>query len=166
MILLRVIGRRAAVLDGGMAAYRDRLETAESVVDRATFTPTPWPTDRLANIDDVTADGAVVLDARNGDRFRGEYEPVDPRAGHIPGAVNLPCRDNVGSDGRLVDRDEIRRSYQDAGVADGVDVIAYCGSGVTACHTLLTLERTGFANARLYPGSWSEYSRTDRPVSR
>lgn len=164
--LLRVIGRRAAVLDGGIGSYRGPLETAEPAVHRAQFTATPWPADRLASIDDVTAGGAVVVDARNGDRFRGEHEPVDPRAGHIPGAINLPCRDNVGPDGRLVDREEIRRSYEDAGVADAPDVIAYCGSGVTACHTLLTLELTGIGNARLYPGSWSEYSRTDRPLSR
>jgi thiosulfate/3-mercaptopyruvate sulfurtransferase len=162
--MLRVIGRRAAVLDGGITAYRDQLETALPTVDPARFSVTPWPAGRLAGIDDVGGQAAVVVDARNRDRFRGEYEPVDPRAGHIPGAINLPCRDNVGPDGRLVDRGEIRRSYQDAGVFDTSDVIAYCGSGVTACHTLLTLELTGFGHARLYPGSWSEYSRTDRPV--
>lgn len=161
--MLRVIGRRAAVLDGGIAGYSDRLETAEPVVIPATFTATPWPAHRLVSIDDLEA-GAVVVDARNRDRFRGEYEPVDPRAGHIPGAINLPCRDNVGPDGRLVDPGDIARTYREAGISDADDVIAYCGSGVTACHTLLTLELTGFGDARLYPGSWSEYSRTDRPL--
>lgn len=164
--MLRTVGRRAAVLEGGMTAFTGPLETTPRHPRRAHFTVTPWPVERLADADDVTAGRALVIDARNPDRFRGDVEPVDPRAGHIPGAVNVPCRAHLAENSRLVDTATIRRSYTDAGVRPGTDVIAYCGSGVTACHNLLTLELVGLGHGRLYPGSWSEYSRSaDRPVA-
>jgi thiosulfate/3-mercaptopyruvate sulfurtransferase len=164
--MLRVLGRRAAVLEGGMAAFTGSLEATPDRPARAHFTVTPWPAGRLAAVEDMSAGRALMLDARNPDRFRGEFEPVDPRAGHIPGAVNVPCRANLTQDGALVGAETILRRYTDAGVRSGADVIAYCGSGVTACHNLLTLELVGFDHGRLYPGSWSEYSRfDDRPVT-
>jgi thiosulfate/3-mercaptopyruvate sulfurtransferase len=121
--------------------------------------------ERLADLDDVCDRRALVIDARNRDRFRGDFEPVDPRAGHVPGAINVPCRENL-RDGHLIDAESIRQKYSDAGVFDAGEVISYCGSGVTACHNLLTLELSGFPRAKLYPGSWSEYSNAaGRPVA-
>jgi thiosulfate/3-mercaptopyruvate sulfurtransferase len=161
--LLRVTGHEAAVLDGGLGSAE--LEMTAPARPRAVFTPRPWPAERLAGIDDVLDPANVVLDARDPERFRGDVEPVDPRAGHVPGARNLPCRTNV-VDGRLLPPDELRRRFAAVGVTDGASVVSYCGSGVTACHNLLTLEAAGFAPGRLYPGSWSQYSADpQRPVA-
>ena len=125
------------------------------------FTPTPWPTDRLASIDEAASHDFVVLDARDADRYRGDTEPVDPRAGHILGARSLPCRGHVTEGGRLAPVAELRERFAAVGVADtdaGSAVISYCGSGVTACHNLLVQEHAGLGVGRLYPGSWSQYS--------
>jgi thiosulfate/3-mercaptopyruvate sulfurtransferase len=150
--MLRAIGHDAALLDGGLTAWAGALETAK------TFTPVPWPADKLADIDDATDSSFVVVDARDASRYRGDTEPVDPRAGHIPGARNLPVRANVDADGRFLAVEELRRRFVDLGVTDDVTVVSYCGSGVTACHNLLALEHAGFHPGRLYPGSWSQYS--------
>ena len=107
----------------------------------------------------------VVLDARPGDRFRGENETIDPRAGHIPGARSLPCRENLTADGRFLPVPELRERFAAVGVVPGVPVVSYCGSGVTACHNLLAMEHAGLGVGRLYPGSWSEYAHTDRPTA-
>jgi thiosulfate/3-mercaptopyruvate sulfurtransferase len=162
--MLRATGRDAALLDGGLRAYPGELETGAPKRDRKAFTARPWPSERLASIDEA-AGGGVVLDARQAERFRGESEPIDPRAGHIPGARSLPCRDNVDPDGFFLAADALRDRFTAVGVTDDADVISYCGSGVTACHNLLALERAGFAPGRLYPGSWSQYSATDRPAA-
>ena len=164
--MLRVTGHQAALLDGGMAAYDGPLDRHAPRRDRATFTPRPWPGDRLAGIDDAVDPGNVVVDARDAARFRGDVEPIDPRAGHIPGAVNLACRTNVDGDGRFLPAEELRRRFEAVGVTDETPVVSYCGSGVTACHSLLALELAGFRPGRLYPGSWSQYSAIpDRPVA-
>jgi thiosulfate/3-mercaptopyruvate sulfurtransferase len=164
--LLRVTGHEAALLDGGLDAYDGPLELATQARRPARFTPGPWPADRLAGIDDVLDPASLVVDARDAERFRGDVEPVDPRAGHIPGARNLPSRSNVDADGRLLPADELRRRFTALGVTDGGAVVSYCGSGVTACHNLLALEVAGFAPGRLYPGSWSQYSADpDRPIA-
>ena len=163
--MLRVTGHDAALLDGGFTAYAGQLETAAPERPRAIFTARPWPVERLATIEDATDGSAVVLDARQPERFRGETEPIDPRAGHIPGARSVPCRDNVGADGRFLAAEVLRERFAAAGVTGGGEVVSYCGSGVTACHNLLALEHAGFAPGRLYPGSWSQYSNTDRPAA-
>ena len=100
----------------------------------------------------------MLLDARDGERYRGEVEPVDPRAGHIPGAVSLPCRENLDPSGRFLPVAELRVRFAAAGVTGGAEVVSYCGSGVTACHNLLALEHAGLAPGRLYAGSWSQWS--------
>jgi len=114
----------------------------------------------LADIDDASDPSNVVLDARSGDRYHGVNEPIDPQAGHIPGALSLPCRENLDVDGRFLPVPELRQRFADAGVDAGTAVVSYCGSGVTACHNLLALELCGLGLGRLYPGSWSEYSAT------
>jgi thiosulfate/3-mercaptopyruvate sulfurtransferase len=163
--LLRATGHQAALLDGGLGAYDGPLELADPHRPPAVFTARPWPSYLLADIEDACDPDNVVLDARDGDRYRGELEPVDPRAGHIPGARNLPCRANLDDSGRFLPVDELRRRFAEVGVGAAVPVVSYCGSGVTACHNLLALEYAGLGPGRLYPGSWSQYSATDRPVA-
>ena len=110
----------------------------------------------------------AVLDARSGERFRGEAEPIDPVAGHIPGALNRFHRENLGDGGVFKAPDRLRQEF---GVLLGDrapdEVIHSCGSGVTACHNLLAMEHAGLAGSLLYPGSWSEWSADPaRPIAR
>ncbi|WP_152231018.1 sulfurtransferase [Georgenia ruanii] len=161
--MLRALGRRAALLDGGLGAWRGPLETNPAEPTPATFTPSPWPRARIAELEDITAGAGIVIDARNADRFDGRHQlPTDPQAGHIPGAVNVPCRQNLSPDGRLRPIAEIRAAFANARVEDATTVISYCGSGVTACHNLLTLEQAGLGLGRLYVGGWSEYAADPR----
>jgi thiosulfate/3-mercaptopyruvate sulfurtransferase len=166
--MLRAVGHRdVQVVDGGFAALREAgfaLTTAEPA---PAATP-PYPCVPLAaavaDIDEVErARGATdrrVIDVRAAFRFRGESDPFDPVAGHIPGARNAPYADNLRADGTFKSADELRAQL--TGVLDGIapeQTILHCGSGVTACHTLLAMERAGLRGARLYVGSWSEWCR-------
>jgi thiosulfate/3-mercaptopyruvate sulfurtransferase len=169
--LLRAYGHDAvAVLDGGLAKWTAEgrpLETAVATPAPAAFTPQPregW----VVGKDEMERrpSGALVLDARAPDRYRGEAEPVDPRAGHIPGARSAPFAANLTGGPRPVFRPagELRERYRALG-AEGAEPIVYCGSGVTACHDLLALEVAGL-KGRLYAGSWSEWSADPRlPVA-
>jgi len=107
----------------------------------------------------------VLLDARAGERYRGETEPVDPRAGHIPGAVSAPTSDNLAEDGTFLPADRLRERFTALGVSEDRPVAAYCGSGITAAHTVVALTIAGFSPA-LYAGSWSQWANhPDRPVA-
>lgn len=109
-------------------------------------------------------DVGVLVDARAPERYRGETEPIDPIAGHIPGAVNVPTASNLMPDGRFRPPSELRATYAAVGAVAGADVATYCGSGVTACHDVLAMELVG-VRAALYPGSWSEWvADVSRPV--
>ena len=164
--MLRTVGVPAAVLDGGIGAWEGPLQSVAPDPHPAEFTVRPWPAEALADIEEASGGAGVVLDARDASRYSGDFEPVDPRAGHIPVARSVPCRQNLGPNGRLRPKDEVRQIFVDAGVRVGSDVVSYCGSGVTACHNLLTMEWAGLGRGRLFPGSWSQYSRaTDRPVA-
>ncbi len=112
------------------------------------------------------AQPARVYDARSADRYRGENETIDPVAGHIPGAASLPFADNLDDVGYFRPRDELRRRYAEALRGAPVEeAIMYCGSGVTAAHNLLAVAHAGLGNAKLYPGSWSEWiTDPSRPV--
>jgi thiosulfate/3-mercaptopyruvate sulfurtransferase len=163
--MLRASGHQAALLDGGLQAYDGRLELTAPTRPPAAFTAPPWPAQRLADIEAAVDPSNTVLDARPRERYAGGDDPIDPRAGHIPGAVSLPCRENLTPDGRFVSVDELRRRFRAAGVGEGRPVVSYCGSGVTACHNLLALEHAGLGEGRLYAGSWSQYSHAgERPV--
>jgi thiosulfate/3-mercaptopyruvate sulfurtransferase len=165
--MLRATGHAAALLDGGIGAYDGPLETDAAEPAPKRFTAKPWPADRVASIDDAADTAAnVVLDARQHERFLGEPSPLDPRAGHIPGARSLPARENLDDAGRFLPVGELRRRLAAVGVEDrDTPVISSCGSGVTACHSLLVMEHAGAGRGRLYPGSWSQWANDpSRPV--
>jgi thiosulfate/3-mercaptopyruvate sulfurtransferase len=163
--MLRVTGHEAALLDGGLAAWDGELEARETSREPATFTARPWPGELIASIDEVAAvasDRGTVLDARPAERFAGAPDDLDPRPGHIPGSRSVPCRENLEPDGRLLPVADLRARFA---VEDAAAVISSCGSGVTACHNLLAMEQAGLGRGRLFPGSWSQWSRDPaRPV--
>ncbi|MCU1574604.1 MAG: sseA1 [Micrococcaceae bacterium] len=163
--MLRVTGHAAALLDGGIQAWTGPLETTVPATTPGRFTAVPWPADRLAGLGDTISGTATVIDARNRDRYQGRQDPIDPRPGHIPGALNLPCRENLDPGGHLLPRPRLLANVQEAGVTAADTVISYCGSGVTACHNLLTLEHLGLVSGKLFVGGWSQYGhRHDLPV--
>jgi thiosulfate/3-mercaptopyruvate sulfurtransferase len=171
--LLRYFGHGdVAVLDGGLAGWA----AAGLPVNQGPPGAEPAPGDfepRPGGMPVVSADevlalasGGVLIDARAEERFRGAVEPVDPVAGHIPGARNRPTGVNLDSDGRFLRPGALRDAFSDLGVREGAPVAAYCGSGVTAAHEVLALELAGYG-AALYPGSWSEWIVDPaRPVAR
>jgi thiosulfate/3-mercaptopyruvate sulfurtransferase len=167
--LLRYFGHPdVAVLDGGLAAWPGDLSTETARYPPADFVAAaPQEGSKLDFEELVQAAGdLVLLDARSGPRYRGEVEPIDPKAGHIPGARNAPWQDNLGDGQRFLGAGELRLRFQSLGVRAGRDVVAYCGSGVSACHNLLALEIAGLSGSRLYPGSWSDWSsRPEAPVA-
>ena len=165
--LLRWAGHpEVRVLDGGLEAWDGPLETEVPEPAEGDFAPAPGALPLL------DADGAaelarsgLLLDARAGERYRGEVEPIDPVAGHIPGAVSAPTTENVGADGRLLPAADLRERFRKLGAGDGTPVGVYCGSGVSAAHEVLALAVAGIP-AALYAGSWSEWSADPaRPVA-
>jgi thiosulfate/3-mercaptopyruvate sulfurtransferase len=157
--MLRATGHSSALLDGGLAIYPGELEREETRRPAALFTARPWPSNRLATIDDAASDNFTLLDARPHERYRGQADSLDPRAGHIPGAESLPCRENLDATGQALSIERLRERLTALGVVRGEQVVSYCGSGVTACHNLLMIERCGLGHGRLYAGSWSQWSR-------
>lgn len=175
--LLRWLGHdRVAVLNGGWQAWIQAglpLQTSSpQAVEVLRFQGSPdWQQvvtsemiERGLRDDSSTLQ---LMDARTRERFRGDAEPIDPVAGHIPGALNMPLQDNLSSDGSFRSADVLRDIYVAAlGERPTGTVVAMCGSGVTACHNLLAMELAGLHGARLYAGSWSEWIRDSlRPVA-
>jgi thiosulfate/3-mercaptopyruvate sulfurtransferase len=164
--MLDSLGESAAVLDGGIDMWTEPLETQIITPEVAEFTERPWPTDRFATADQVAGrrDDTVLLDARAAERFAGEANEVDPRFGHIPGAISAPFAGNM-NEGRFLPATELRDRFASLGVTEDSDVVAYCGSGVSACSDLMALREAGVRNLRLYTGSWSEWGAdTGRPI--
>jgi thiosulfate/3-mercaptopyruvate sulfurtransferase len=165
--MLRTIGQRAALLDGGAANWTGPVEAGRVSPEPVARRPIPWPANRVADVNEVVAHiaaGGIVVDSREHLRYLGETEPIDRVAGHVPGAINLPFADNLTEAGvfrtpdRLAERFDALRSDPQA--------IVYCGSGVTACHNALAAEAAGFPPPRLYVGSWSGWTADpDRPVA-
>ena len=173
--LLRWAGHEdVRILDGGLKAWSEagyELDGLDAPI------PVPTPGDVVlgaGHMPTLDIDGAaefphsgVLLDARAGERYRGEQEPVDPRPGHIPGAISAPTAENLQENGRFRDPRELRVRFEALGVVAGKpDAVAvYCGSGVTAAHEVAALAVAGI-HAALYPGSWSQWSNhPDRPVA-
>ena len=168
--MLRAVGESAAVLNGGLAAWPGPLSTEYPDVASAHFTARPWPKGAFVTIEEVDrlrrAGGTVVLDARSSERYVGEPNAIDPRFGHIPGAVSAPCAANLAPDGTLRDPDDLREMYAAVGVDGETAAVAYCGSGVSANLDLLALEVAGVGPGRLFVGSWSAWGADDeRPVA-
>jgi thiosulfate/3-mercaptopyruvate sulfurtransferase len=172
--MLRWLGHDAvAVLDGGIAKWmrESRPVTAEIPhVRPATFVirrvgTTISAADVLASLADRSL---TLVDARGAERFRGDVEPIDPVAGHIPGSVNRPYTENVEPDGTFKKPEELRAEFAAViGSTSPAAIVNTCGSGVSACHNLLAMELAGIAGTRLYPGSWSEWSADPtRPVAK
>lgn len=168
--LLRYAGiADVRVLDGALHAWIEAgfgLETGEPTINPGTVTLSYGHT-QVLDIDAaaVFPKNGVLLDARAPARYRGEVEPVDPRAGHIPGALNAPATENVDSAGRFLPAEELHKRFISLGVREDAPVGVYCGSGVTAAHNAIALTIAGFEPA-LYPGSWSQWSNhQDRPIS-
>ena len=170
--MLRALGHpRVSVLDGGLAAALAgglALVTNDPPPPPAPAYPADrWhlPTVAAAAVDALRADPSwKLLDARSAERWRGETEPFDPLAGRIPGSLNLPWPQALAADGRFHSPEDLQNRFQ--GLLQGTPparVAVHCGSGVTACHTLLAMEIAGLSGAALYVGSWSEWCRNDRP---
>ncbi|XNZ00803.1 sulfurtransferase [Micrococcus luteus] len=173
--LLRHAGIRSSlVLDGGLAAWREEglaLQAGE-VIPVPGSARTSWGRMPVVDADgaEVVAEAGLLLDARAPDRYRGETEPLDPVAGHIPGAVNLPTAGNLDDDGRLLPVDRLAERFDAVDAAAGVDkdapVAVYCGSGVTAAHQVMAMAVAGRHGVALFPGSWSAWcTDPDRPVA-
>lgn len=167
--LLRQAGVDVRVLEGGIRGWQ--------AAGFDVTTDDVAPTHGTAVLNEIGADAltideaaefpasGVLLDVRAAERYRGEHEPLDPVAGHIPGAVNLPTMLHLDVEGRILDAETVRANLATVGIAEGTRVAAYCGSGVTAAHTALVLDEVG-VDAKVFPGSWSQWSNTPgRPVA-
>lgn len=172
--MLHWLGHQAAaVLNGGLPAWVAagyELSTEVTSVNRRTFQPraskkrmlTAEEVDRIRGKADWR-----VIDSRTPERYRGEEEPIDPVAGHIPGAKNAPHPETIGPDGRFKSSEELRKHFADlTGEASSGQTVFYCGSGVTACRNLLAYQEAGLGDAVLYAGSWSDWIASGtRPVA-
>ncbi len=171
--LLRWVGHeRVHVLDGGLAAWQDANLPLESTAPRwaaKTYAPRQTGAMAVVSTDDLPgqqARGGQLVDVRAAPRFRGEQEPIDPIAGHVPGARNRPFSANVTETGRFRPAEELRRELLELLENRPAEtLIAMCGSGVTACHLLLSMDVAGLDVGKLYAGSWSEWIRdASRPI--
>lgn len=158
------------ILDGALRAWTDAgFDLAEGEPDAARPGTATVSLGRLPVLDVDTvlahARDGLLLDARAGERFRGEVEPIDPRAGHIPGAVSAPTAANLDETGRFRRPDDLRSRFAALGADPGAAIGVYCGSGVTAAHEAVALVLAGY-DPVLYPGSWSQWSQDpDRPIA-
>ena len=165
--LLRYFGApvQPAILDGGLQAWAALGEAMSTTAPEVTPTqpmslsPRTWMVADREEVQRGLQEGSLVLDARGRNRYRGEIEPIDPRPGHIPGAVSAPYADNLrASHGPLLPLERLRERYEKLGALGDREVICSCGSGVTACHDIWTLNLLGRTHTRLYVGSWSDWS--------
>lgn len=153
--MLRTLGHNAALLDGGIGAFEGELETGSPTITPVDHPVRDFPSAATVSAEEVEewiAQGGLVVDVRGPDRYAGKVEPIDPVAGHIEGAINAPFANNL-ADGQFRAIDELTVEYSARGIDD--DTIYYCGSGVSACHSMLVAEAAGLGRGRLYVASWS-----------
>ncbi len=175
--MLKSIGHEAVqVLDGGMdaaikAGYplsNQEAKGKEQGANAATYPMSEWqlPMADISEVDEATLDAqCLIIDVRETGRYQGEFEPIDLIAGHIPNALNIPFSSNLDTEGFFLPPSELREKYEKAlNDRKSEQVIVHCGSGVTACHTLLAMAYAGMEIPKLYVGSWSEWSRNGRPM--
>lgn len=169
--MLRYAGHeRVRILDGGFSGWKASgfpVAAEPTEAKAAVFVP-DWQLGMLLSMEDVRSrlgkSGVTVIDSRESKRYLGLEEPIDPVAGHIPGAINRFWKDALGDNGRWKTADELKRRFADLNPAD--ELVVYCGSGVTACPNVLALTEAGFTNVKLYGGSWSDWiSYADNPVA-
>jgi thiosulfate/3-mercaptopyruvate sulfurtransferase len=154
------------ILDGALPAWVHAglpVATDDIVPEPGTVALRPGALPTVSADEVATFDG-LLLDARAPERYRGETEPVDPKAGHIPGAVSVPTGGNLDPEGRFLPADDLRERFSAVGADSARPVAVYCGSGVTAAHQVAALAVAGI-DAALYPGSWSQWSNSDRPAA-
>jgi len=156
------------ILDGGLPAWVEAgygLTTDSAAPTPGTFDARPWVgvVDRRGVAD--RAPHTALIDARSAERYVGAEEPIDSKAGHIPGALSMPLTDNLDETLRFLPAASLRARFSAVGIADGSDVISQCGSGVTACHNIAAMEMAGLGRPLLYVGSWSDWSAEDLPVA-
>ncbi len=171
--LLRYFGHeRVSLLDGGITAWVAEgrpLETAIRSFPQTRFIAKPNPQMVVDGemVDTLRqAPQALVLDVRVPERYQGKIEPIDPLAGHVPGAKNAPIQGNLRPDQRFLAHVELRRRFEELGAKEGTTIVSYCGSGVNACQSIFALHLAGFKDTLLYEGSWSDWSSTPgRPVA-
>jgi len=172
--MLKALGHEwVQVIDGGFqAAVAAGFPTESGNNNPLPTSPYPvvdWklPLSSLQEVEAVSQSGShIVVDVRETDRYLGKTEPIDLIAGHIPGAINIPFAENLTSDGAFKSSETLKEKYEGAfGDTPPNNVIVHCGSGVTACHTLLALAHAGMEIPKLYVGSWSEWSRNGKPIA-
>ncbi len=172
--MMRSIGHnRVQVLDGGYdAAVQAGFSTnhgEEKASTKDSYKTSGWilPTVTMLEVEEAAGDHSfTVIDVREKKRYDGEYEPIDLVAGHIPGAINIPFTNNLNEEGLFLSSSELKDKYKD--LLEGIDpekIMVHCGSGVTACHTILAMASAGFTLPYLYTGSWSEWSRNNKPIA-
>ena len=162
-----------SILDGGFQAAEANgitMESGKPEVEKGKLSNRKeWilPMSLISEVENgIKENSATIIDVRDAYRYRGESEPIDLIAGHIPGAINIPFSKNLQSDGRFLSAEELKSKYYELLKDKSKKLIIQCGSGVTACHTILALTAAGFEIPNLYVGSWSEWSRTDRPIAK
>jgi thiosulfate/3-mercaptopyruvate sulfurtransferase len=172
--LMKALGHeKIQVLDGGFqGALAAQMPTSDKLKQYKCLSPYPateWqlPLSNLAEVEAITQNpNYTVIDVRSSERYRGETEPIDLIAGHIPGAINIPFTENLKSDGFFLEKSALEAKYAPIFKEKPLDsIIVHCGSGVTACHTLLAMAQAGYEIPKLYVGSWSEWSRNDKVIA-
>lgn len=173
--MLRALGHeKVQVLEGGIQAGQKAgipmtVET-EDITEAAPYPATAWSLGiaSMEEVEKVALDKEyLIIDVRSAERYQGDHEPIDLIAGHIPGAENIPLTENLDSTGNFLSPEKLKEKYQELlGDIPNENIIVHCGSGVSACHTLLALDYAGLEIPKLYVGSWSEWSRNEKPIGR
>ena len=164
--MLKLVGiENCAVLDGGYKSWYPNHFPTDNLVPkdlRKENIKYSYNSDYLIDTENLKnrlkKNDIYLIDARDKDRFLGKKEPIDNKAGHVPGAINMPFKNNLGKDGKFKNKSELRNIFQEITLDDSKEIINMCGSGITACHNYLAMEYCGLRKSKIYVGSWSAWS--------